>query len=137
MKPVTVFIISVVIAVVGFFAGMKYQQYKSPSFARFQGGRFQTGTNGNNGIFRQGMRPVGGEIIKQDDKSVTVKMMDGSSKLVILSGTTKYHKNAETTKSELKTGTQISVIGTANSDGSVTAQDVLIGFGFRMGGGSR
>ncbi|MEN9328535.1 MAG: hypothetical protein RI947_1343 [Candidatus Parcubacteria bacterium] len=64
-------------------------------------------------------------------------MPDESTKLVILSSTTKVHKNAETTKDELKTGTQISVIGTQNSDGSVTAQDILLGFGFKkITGGS-
>jgi hypothetical protein len=74
-----------------------------------------------------GMTPVGGEIISQDDTSVTVKMPDGSSKIVILSENTTINKSSTGSKTDLKTGEQITAFGTQNQDGSVTAQNISIG----------
>jgi hypothetical protein len=73
------------------------------------------------------MQPISGEITAQDDKSLTVKTQDGSSKIVILSETTKVNKTSEGSKSDLKTGEQVMIIGTSNSDGSFNAQTVSIG----------
>lgn len=61
-----------------------------------------------------------------DDKSITVKLQDGSSKIVLLSNTTAYNKSATGAKSDLKTGEKVAVFGTENSDGSVTARDVQL-----------
>ena len=70
----------------GFFAGTKYQQSKTPTF--FAGMR--NGRNGNvafseTGGNRMGFRPVSGEIVMSDNTSITVKMSDGSSKIILLS----------------------------------------------------
>ena len=107
----------------GFFAGMKYQQQINPAgrFGNFQGVRM-----GNVGQRAQGFRPVNGEIISSDDKSITVELPDGSSKIVFLTGTTSFNKSAEGSKSDLKTGEKVAVFGTENSDGSVTAQNVQL-----------
>lgn len=108
---------------VGFFGGMKYQQGKQPAFSRQfgQGGRFGQGTGG-----RTGFRPTAGKIIVSDDKSITVQLQDGSSKIVFLTGTTQINKAENAAKSDLKTGEQVAVFGTDNSDGTVTAQVVQI-----------
>ena len=121
-------IIAVLVAVValgaGFFGGMKYQQSKRPAFNRdlnnVQGAR--TG----NGVDRMAFRPVTGEIISVDDKSITVKLNDGSSKFVLLTDNTQINKASEVKKEELKAGEKVSVFGTQNSDGSVTAQSVQL-----------
>lgn len=111
-----------------FFAGMKYQQSKRPSFTR-QFGNVQ-GMRGGQGN-RQGFRPVNGEIIGSDDKSITVKLQDGSSKIVLLSDKTEINKAATAAKEDLKTGEQVAVFGTENSDGSVTAQNIQLNPQFR------
>ena len=122
-----ILIIAVVVAGAAFFGGMKYQESKSPRVGGFQG------TRGGQFQQRQGARPVNGEIINVDDKSITVKLRDGSSKIVILSGKTSINKSAQASKSDLKTGEKVAVFGTENSDGSVTAQNVqlnpMMGFG--------
>lgn len=126
------FVIAVLVVIVGagaFFAGMKYQQSKQPAFLRqmgdVQGQR--TGTGGN----RMGFRPVNGEIISSDDKSITVKLQDSSSKIVLLSDNTEINKAAEATKEDLKVGEKVAVFGQENSDGSVTAQNIQLNPQFR------
>ncbi len=73
------------------------------------------------------MRAVRGEIVSADDKSVTVKLMDGSSKIVLFGQATTFGKSAVATKADLKTGETVMVFGKDNTDGSVTAQAVQIG----------
>ena len=125
-------VVAILVVIVGggaFFAGMKYQQSKQPAFLRQMGGvqGQRTGTGGN----RMGFRPVNGGIISSDDKSITVKLQDGSSKIVLLSDKTQINKAAEATKEDLKTGEKVAVFGTENSDGSVTAQNIQLNPEFR------
>jgi Domain of unknown function (DUF5666) len=128
------YIVPIVLLIVGlgggFFAGMKYQQTKSPSSQFFGGGMRRFGGMGNGGGM-MGFRPVAGEILSMDDKSVTVKMPDGSSKIVILTDKTTFSKTETGSKSDLKVGAQIAVFGAANSDGSVTATNLQLNPMFR------
>ena len=119
------FIILVMIAAGSFFGGMKYQESK-----RSQSGRQAFSQNGQE-RGRQGVRPVNGQIIGIDDKSITVKMRDGSSKIVILSSKTSINKSAQGSKSDLKEGESVAVFGTENSDGSVTADNLQVNPLFR------
>ena len=107
-----------------FFAGMKYQARKQPQTGKF--GTFGQGNGQLQQRGRLGFRPVNGEIISQDDKSITVKLQDGSSRIVLLTDNTAVNKSAEGTKSDLKVGERVAVFGTENSDGSVTAQNVQL-----------
>jgi len=95
-------IITILVAIItlggGFFSGMKYQQSKNP-MRQFRGnGQFQ-----NQGD-RVNFRPVNGEIIATDNKGITVKLTDGSSKLVMVSETTSINNVATATKNDLKAG---------------------------------
>lgn len=127
-------IMTIVVALVvgggAFFGGMQYQktQVSGPMQGQFRGqnGGSQGGLQGGSGN-RQGIMPVSGEIISQDDISITVKMQDASSKIVILSDDTNINKSSEGSKSDLKTGETITAFGTTNSDGSITAQNISIG----------
>lgn len=112
----------------GFYGGMKYQQTKRPS-AFFQLGNGQNlpgGTMRTGNGARNGFRPVAGEIIKSDANSITVKLTDGSSKIVLINDKTDIRKTDQGVKSDLTTGTQVAVFGSENADGSVTAQNVQI-----------
>jgi hypothetical protein len=114
----------------GFFGGMKYQQGKQRSNLRqFAGNRLgartgENGTGGNNNLV--GFRPVSGEIIESDDKSITVKLQDGSSKIVLLAESTQFLKSLSGSKADLKVGDKVMVVGSDNTDGSVTAQNIQI-----------
>lgn len=120
-------IVAIVVGAAAFFGGMKYQESRQPSgrqFANGQGARGQFG--GGNAAGRNGFRPVAGEIIASDDSSITVKLQDGSSKIVFLSKKTSINKADTAQKTDLKTGEKVAVFGTDNSDGSVTAQTIQL-----------
>lgn len=126
-------IIAIVVIVVllagggGFFAGMKYQQSKSPRFGNFSGDgvrQFQQRAG-------SGLRPVNGEIIGVDDKSITVKLSDNSSKIILLTDTTALNKSTEGSREDLKVGERIAAFGTENSDGSITAANIQLNPTFR------
>jgi len=55
---------------------------------------------------------------------MTVKLQDGSSKIIILAGSTTYMKEASSTKDDYRNSNGKR---TSNSDGSVTAQSVQSG----------
>lgn len=136
IKPLYVLIIAVVVAAAAFFGGMTYQKsQRSSAFAQFRGGRFgqrgqfagRTGANGANMVM--------GSIISADSNSATIKLPDGSSKIVILSSSTTINKQATGSLSDLKSGAHVAVFGTTNSDGSVTAQSIQLSPQFRGRGG--
>ena len=127
-------VVALIVGVIAFFGGMQYQKSQRMTF----GGQFAGMGNGQRGMMfqgsrqgMQGIRPVMGEIIGQDDKSITVKMQDGSTKIIILSDKTTINKASEGSKSDLKVGERVSIFGTQNADGSVTAQNVSLGGMFR------
>ena len=78
-----------------------------------------------------GGRPVVGEIISLDDKSITVKLQDGSSKIILLPESVTVSKTDSGSKADLKNGINVGIIGTENQDGSITAQNVQINPAFQ------
>ena len=143
MKKMLPMIVVALILVGGsFFAGMQYQKSMESSNAD-QPGNFpnltpeqrqarlqqfgqngETGFRGGNGAVNGGF--TAGDILTIDDKGVTIKLRDGGSKLIFLSDKTQVMKTTDGSAQDLAVGQQISVQGTANSDGSISAQTVQI-----------
>ena len=131
---------AILIGGAGFYGGTLYQKGISPratlggrlgvgTMGRgFGGGNDTGGANGASGqrVGGMGFRPVAGQIISKDDKSITVKMQDGSSKIVILSDTTQISKADKIDATSLVVGATVRVFGTTNADGSVMAQDIQL-----------
>ncbi len=120
---------AVVVGGSAFYGGMKYSENKAAADRQQRIQQFGgSGTGLRNG--GSGNRTVGGfasgEILSKDDKSVTIKMRDGGSKIIFYSDTTEVGKFVSGSASDLEVGKNISVNGTANSDGSVTAQSIQL-----------
>lgn len=121
----TIIVVALAMGTGGFFAGMRYQQSKPLSFNRQGGLNIQGGRQGM-GTGNRTFRPTAGEIVSVDSTSVTVKLSDGSTKIVLLNDKTQINKASSGIKSDLVKGIQIAVFGTDNSDGSVTAQSIQL-----------
>jgi len=125
-KIKTIYIITVVIIIIliggAFYGGMLYGKTQARPGFTGANGSFQTRINrGNGGNF------ISGDIISKDATSITLKMPNnGGSKIIFYSGTTQINKSATGTANDLANGTAVSVTGTTNSDGSITAQSIQI-----------
>lgn len=125
-KKITGIIIGAIfLAGVAFYGGMRYgknsAEAQSPGVAGGRGAR----TAGFRGGVGQGGF-VNGEITAKDDKSITVKMRDSSSKFVFFSPTTAVLKSTAGSVDDLVVGTEIVANGIGNTDGSVSAQSIQI-----------
>ena len=121
----------------GFFGGFEYRNYQlrrnrgnltngsaAGQFQRFVGRNGASGGMQGNGMMLRG--GAFGSILSIDDKGITVKLNDGSSKIVLFSDATTFSNTATATKTDLKVGDNVAVFGASNSDGSVTATNVQI-----------
>ncbi len=136
-KTIIAFLVIILIVGAGaFFAGVKYGQSKSFGGRNFgnlsaeQREALMQRANVGGAGFRGGAERGGGftvgEIISKDEQNLTVKLPDGSSKIVFFSSSTEISKFTEGNSDDLKTGETIMVSGTTNSDGSITASNIQI-----------
>lgn len=133
--------LSLVFLIIGFGSGVLYQKNHLKSSLSNRSGQFQmgqgmgnrggnqTGPNGNNsGTPRNNnVGFVTGEITKIDDTSVTLKTVDGGSKIVLISGDTTFNQSASATKDDLKVGSKIMVTGNTDTNtGSITGKTIQL-----------
>ena len=123
----------------GFFGGIQYRNYQiNKARSSFVAGgasgasgsgafqRFTRTGSGTGAGARTGGGAVTGSILSVDGNSFTVKLADGSSKIVLFSATTTYSNTVSAAQNDLKVGGNVMVMGSTNSDGSVTATNVQI-----------
>ncbi len=120
---ISMVILLIVFSAGSFFAGTKYQQSKLTS-----GFKQMTANGAQNGV-RSGTRtgasiPNIGEITKVDDSSITIKTMDGSSKIILISDSTVFNQSTSAAKTDLKVGSKVEITGDQNTDGSVTGKTI-------------
>ena len=125
----TVAIVVIVVAIAAFFGGMKYAQSQTTAansaqigVAGLQGGQGRIRA----GNFGQSANATSGQILSMDDKSITVQLRAGGSKIIFYSPSSKITKSVDGVASDLKVGENIMANGTANSDGSLTAQTIQL-----------
>jgi len=128
-KPIIVIGLVIAIAVIAggsFYGGMIYGQKKITSgFAQRMGnigGRNGVPTN----INRQGGAMISGDIAAKDDKSITISIRSGGSKIIFFSDKTEIGKFVNGIVADLEIGKTVAITGTTNSDGSVIAQSIQL-----------
>ncbi|MFH2019490.1 MAG: hypothetical protein ABII80_02660 [bacterium] len=134
MKNITIIlvILGLVIGGISFYGGTLYQKGRTPSFAdrigftRPGASGQQGGTQGRQAGF-SGNRPISGEVISSDATTLTLKLSDGSSKIVLLSDKTVINKTEATDISVLTPGVSLTVFGASNPDGSISADNINLG----------
>jgi hypothetical protein len=129
-------VLVLVVASGSFYGGMAYAKSKQPVRNGNFTGQFGAGVAGAN---RTGMRTGGftaGQILSKDATGITIKMQDGSTKIILIGSSTQVMKTATGSANDLVTGTDVTVTGSANSDGSITAQSVQIRPAGSMSSGS-
>lgn len=124
-KKIGIAIAAIVIAGGSFYAGMSYQSAQSPArrnagavAGNFAGGRFG-GTGSAGGV-------ATGQVIASDSQSLTLSLRGGGSKIVFVSSSTQISKMSAGTLKDLPIGINVTVTGTANTDGSMNAQSIQI-----------
>jgi len=146
MKKLIPMLIAVVVIAGGasFYGGMVYGKSQAIKGQAAQRGGGTDRQFANGGQFRgaNGTRPggqagaagftggrnggglVNGEILSIDANTMTVKMRDGSTKIVLLAGSTEISRFVAGAASDLAVGETVMVMGQANPDGSVIAQTI-------------
>jgi hypothetical protein len=113
---------------VGYFAGTTFAKSNtgatpSSTFARgnFTGGRtgFGGGQNGGGGF-------ISGTVASKDSGSLTIDTRDGSSHVVLVTPTTTVSKSVTGTLDDVAVGSTVIVMGSTNSDGSLSANNVQL-----------
>ena len=126
-----VIVTAIIFGGAAFYGGMLYAKSTNKGLGNFRdfSGANAGGARPGNGAGRgtgQNGGFASGDIISKDDKSITVKMRDGGSKIIFLSDKTEVGKFTGGALSDLEIGKTVTITGAANSDGSITAQSIQI-----------
>ncbi len=122
--------VGVVALAIGFAAGTMYSKSATSKQAvEVPGSRGNFAPGGQvraGGFNRGGGNAVIGQVLSKDDKSLTVKLNDGGSKIVFYSDTTLISKATTSTVADVSVGNSVMVNGTTNTDGTVTANTIQL-----------
>jgi len=128
-----IIILSVIVSGVVFYGGMVYADMSRgnsggnpANFSAGEGNRFPA-DGGSLGTRSAGGEFSASEIISKDDTSVTVKMQNGSTKIVLIGSDTQIMTWTAGSSDDLTIGTKVMVTGSTNSDGSISAQSIQVG----------
>ncbi len=128
MKKHTIISIAVVVVVglAAFFGGMAVGKSSAAGALRSRLGAFGSGAGTFAARGGQGAGFLTGSVIAMDSQSITLQDRAGSSHIVLYSTSTAVSKPTVVPSSDIQTGDNVTVMGTANSDGSFTASSIDI-----------
>lgn len=133
-KYLSVVIATVVALGIGFWGGTQYGKGSGANDAAwdknmrdFQIEGKAPGQLGNGSVQQRGnSNIILGEITQMDDESITIKLSDGGSKIVFVYDGMQIVKSVEGVLDDISVGETVTVSGTLNADGSVSAQSIQI-----------
>jgi hypothetical protein len=131
-KIISGIVILLIVAGGAFYGGMLYGKNQGGALTAAARANF-AGIRGSRTGVAVGAGFISGNIISSDASSITLQLPSGTgstgstgSKIIFFSSTTQISKSASGTASDLAAGTSVSVTGTTNPDGSITAQSIQI-----------
>ena len=142
---IALIIVAVIFGGGGYYLGMNHASSSTPAsrFTGTAGGAAFAGRGGAAG-FGAGAGGTIGTIISTDNGSITIQLPNSTStaattgtKIILVDNSTQIQALESVPASSLKVGQSVTVAGTANSDGSLTATSVMVrptGAGGRTGG---
>ncbi len=120
-------IVLIIVAGGAYYFGMQAGKSSATAAATAARASFARGVGGT----RAG-GAVTGQVVSVDTNSLTISLPAGGSQIIFFTPSTPVTKTVSGSVSDLKTGINIMVTGTANSDGSESANSIQIrpaGFG--------
>ena len=127
-KKIKIIGLVVILLIIGggaFYWGMSYGKSQATAAATAARASFAGARGSRTGASGAGL--ISGSIISEDSSSITLQLPNNAgSKIIFYSGATTISKFDSGTVNDLANGATVSVTGTTNSDGSVTAQSIQI-----------
>ena len=123
-KIVGTIVMAIIIAMGSFWGGMQYQKNRTPIATERAGGQGFRGQGQGRGGSIGGF--VSGTVLSKDATSITIKMPQGGTRIVLYSSSTQVGKAVQGIPSDLAVGQTVSAQGTSNSDGSLSAESIQI-----------
>ncbi len=118
-------LIALVVGADSFYGGMTYGKSSGKGLMNRNFNPEQFGANVA-GMGQRGGGLISGEVMAQDGQSITVKIKDTGTKIVFFSTSTQVMKTSTGLIGDIAIGSNLTITGKANSDGSVTAQSIQI-----------
>lgn len=125
----------VIVGGLSFWAGSHYANSRARSgFAHVTASGMQGSGRGQNNNMPGGMRTgqggagfVSGTILSKDDQSLTISLVNGGSRIILLGNKTSVRKSVDAGPDDLTTGETVTIIGKGNQDGSLSAESIEVG----------
>jgi len=70
---------------------------------------------------------MSGKVISRSESTLTIEQSSGGSRIVLLSGSTTVSKTTSGTFNDILEGSEIMVVGTVGTDGSIVAKNIQVG----------
>jgi hypothetical protein len=134
-KKIGLVLVVLVLIGISFYGGDKYAQAKGKNIAVNRTFAARVGGNGGQtfGGRNFGGGFIAGKILAKDATSITIETtnpMSGNaqtgSKIVLYSDKVSISKTVDGTLADLEVGKQVTVTGTTNTDGSISAQSIQL-----------
>ncbi|HNW71421.1 MAG TPA: hypothetical protein PKZ36_01055 [Candidatus Paceibacterota bacterium] len=142
----TIYLIAgfIILAVVSFYAGSKLSGSNNNGPQGQAGASFGPGGQNPNTMEQKnqnGNGMINGTVMAKDENSITVQLKSptqsndtgkntdssgSGSKIIFYTGTTTVSKTIDGAISDIEVGKNVNIIGTTNTDGSISAQNISI-----------
>ena len=118
---IAVIVIAVILIIGAYYTGV---QHGKTTATKTMASGYAGGMRGAGGT--RGAGVVNGSVLSVDGTTMTIQGRDGSSKIVLYSGSTQFMKTTAGTSTDVVVGSQVMVAGKTNSDGSITASTISL-----------